>query len=171
MLLHQSDLEYALRASNQVSGHIEKRLCAGGFVLLSALALALPDQSLTALCASLLLFILNCMLLFQQSRSVHPCSVRRNILSYAAMVPALLFLACSKHLAPGVQSLLILTFLLSCLLTCLLGLLLFCVPTHDNSLRWHRLSLLYASHFLSLSLFIICLLDAALMMLKQIHFA
>ena len=171
MLRHQSDVESALFSSWSASASIEKRRCAACFILLSPLALALPDQPLTALTALLLLFILSSTLLCKQSRSVQLRCVRQNRLYYAVMMPALLFIVHSKQLAPGLQALITFFFLLNCLLTCLLSFLLFCARTHSNTPRQYHLNLLHALHFLSLSLFIISLLDAALMMLKQIHFA
>ncbi|NDI87271.1 hypothetical protein [Undibacterium crateris] len=171
MLLHQSDVESALFSSWSASASVEKRRCAACFILLSPLALALPDQPLAALTALLLLFILSSTLLCKQSRSVQLRCVRQNMLYYAVMMPALLFIVHSKHLAPGLQALITFFFLLNCLLTCLLSFLLFCAQTTSITPRQHHLNLLHALHFLSLSLLIICLLDAALMMLKQIHFA
>jgi hypothetical protein len=175
MLRHQSDVESALFSSWSASASIEKRRCAACFILLSPLALALPDQPLTALTALLLLFILSSTLLCKQSRSVQLRCVRQNRLYYAVMMPALLFIIHSKQLAPGLQDLItfffLLNCLLTCLLTCLLSFLLFCARTHSNTPRQHHLNLLHTLHFLSLSLLIISLLDAALMMLKQIHFA
>ncbi len=171
MLLLQSDVVSALFSSWSASASVEKRRCAACLILLSPLAFALPDQPLAALTALLLLFILGSTLLCKQSRSVQLRCVRQNRLYYAVMMPALLFIVHSKQLAPGLQALITFFFLLNCLLTCLLSFLLFCARTHSNTPRQHHLNLLHALHFLSLSLLIISLLDAALMMLKQIHFA
>lgn len=105
MLLHQSDVVSALFSSWSASASVEKRRCAACFILLSPLALALPDQPLAALTALLLLFILGSTLLCKQSRSVQLRCVRQNRLYYAVMMPALLFIVHSKQLAPGLQAL------------------------------------------------------------------